>query len=66
MPGDLSSATEIRTGESNITVPGTGALVINSGRVVTAPDGTIEFEAGRIDFDDFAGAIDRICQALGG
>jgi len=53
VPGDLSSATETVTGE-NIFKPAHGAPVfLNAGRVVTAPDGTIEFRAGPQDFLDY-------------
>jgi len=65
VPGDFSSATETNVGE-NIFKPAHGAPVFKyAGRFVVAPDGTIEFEAGRNDFlDNFAAANQRMCEAL--
>jgi hypothetical protein len=69
VPGDLSSATETVTGE-NIFKPAHGAPVfLNAGRVVTAPDGTIEFRAGPQDFLDYfvngdTSVIQKLCAAL--
>jgi len=65
VPGDLSTATETVTGENIFTDPHIGQVIHNAGRFVTAPDGTIEFEAGRNDFlDNFAAANQRMCEAL--
>jgi hypothetical protein len=46
VPGDDTSGTETTTGQDNVTLPHQGAVLLNAGRVVTAPDGTIEFQAG--------------------
>ena len=67
--GDLSTATETSTGE-NIFKPAQGAPVfLNAGRVVTAPDGTVEFRSGPQDFLDFfvngdTSVIQKLCAAL--
>jgi hypothetical protein len=70
VPGDFSSATETVTGQASITVPGLGAVLLNAGKTVTAPDGTIEFRAGPQNFLDYfvdgdASVIDQLCAALG-
>jgi hypothetical protein len=70
VPGDLTSATETVTGQASITVPGLGAVLLNAGKTVTAPDGTIEFRAGPQDFLDYfvdgdTSVIDKLCAALG-
>ncbi len=49
VPGDLSTATTTNVGENIMTVPHTGQIFHYAGRFVVAPDGTIEFEAGRND-----------------
>jgi hypothetical protein len=69
VPGDFSTATETNTGENNFTVPHMGAVFLNAGRTVTAPDGTIEFMAGPLGFYDYfatgnSGAIQELCAAL--
>ena len=70
VPGDFGSATETVTGEVNFTVPGLGAVLLNAGRIVTAPDGTIEFSSGPQGFEDYfngdMSALDGLCAALGG
>ena len=47
-----------------------GAVLLNAGRTVTAPDGTIEFSAGQQDFIDAfvngnIAVLDELCAALG-
>jgi hypothetical protein len=69
VPGDFRTATETNTGENNFTVPHMGAVFLNAGRSVTAPDGTIEFLAGPSGFYDYfvnqnASAIQELCAAL--
>jgi hypothetical protein len=68
VPGDFSSATETNTGENNFTLPGQGAILLSSGRIVTAPDGSIEFRAGPQGFLDYgngdSSAMAKICAAL--
>jgi hypothetical protein len=69
VPGDISSATRTFTGE-NIFKPAHGAPVnLNAGRVVTAPDGTIEFRSGPQDFLDYfvngdTSVIQKLCAAI--
>jgi hypothetical protein len=69
VPGDFSSATETVTGQANITVPGMGEVLLNAGRTVMAPDGSIDFRAGPQDFLDFAfgntDVVNELCAALG-
>jgi hypothetical protein len=69
VPGDFSSATETVTGQANITIPGMGEVLLNAGRTVMAPDGSIDFRAGPQDFLDFAlgntDVLNELCAALG-
>ena len=69
VPGDFSSATETVTGQANITIPGMGAVLLNAGRTVTAPDGSIDFRAGPQDFLDYSlgntDVVNKLCAALG-
>ena len=69
VPGDFSLPTETVTGQANITIPGMGAVLLNAGRTVTAPDGSIDFRAGPQDFLDYAlgntDVINELCAALG-
>jgi hypothetical protein len=54
VPGDFSPVTETVTGQVNITIPGIGEVVLNAGRTVTAPDGSIDFRARPQDFLDYS------------
>ncbi len=69
VPGDFNTATETSTGE-NIFKPAQGAPVfLNAGRVVTAPDGTVEFRSGPQGFLDYfvngdTSALAALCAAL--
>ena len=69
VPGDFSSATETVTGQANITIPGMGAVLLNAGRTVTAPDGSIDFRAGPQDFLDYflgnTNVVNKLCATLG-
>jgi hypothetical protein len=69
VPGDFSSATETVTGQGNITIPGRGAVLLNAGRTVTAPDGSLDFRAGPQDFLDYflgnTDVVNELCAALG-
>ncbi len=70
VPGDLSTETQTIRGEVNFVVPGMGAVFLNAGRVVYAPDGSIEFQAGPQGFNDYfvngnTAALDQLCAALG-
>ncbi len=69
VPGDFSSATETVTGQANITIPGRGAVLLNAGRTVTAPDGSLDFRAGPQDFLDYflgnTDVVNELCAALG-
>ena len=69
-PGDLGSATETITGQW-IFRPAQGAPVfVNAGRLVFAPDFTLEFRSGPQDFIDLfvngdTSVLDPLCAALG-
>jgi len=68
--GDFASATETVTGEAIFTVPHTGAVFLNGGRTVTAPDGSIDFQAGPDGFLDYfvdgdVAVVQQLCTALG-
>jgi hypothetical protein len=70
-PGDFGSATETVTGQNNFTVAGHGVVLHNSGRTVTAPDGTIEFSSGKQNIADYfdngnTAVLGELCGALGG
>ena len=69
VPGDFSSATETVTGQGNITIPGRGAVLLNAGRTVTAPDGSLDFRAGPQDFVDYflgnTDVVNELCAAIG-
>ena len=72
VPGDLGSATETTTWHIDFHLEGGGApLFVNNGRTITAPDGTVVFRAGRLDFFDLfldgdTSVLDRLCAALAG
>jgi hypothetical protein len=72
VPGDLGTATETTTWNIHVHAPGGGApLLVNTGRTVTAPDGTIESRAGRLEFfeifaDGDTSLLGPLCAALGG
>src|SRR5262249_44466551 len=70
IPGDLNSAVATNAGDSNFPLPHIGALFVNAGRTVAAPDGSIEFESGPQGFlayfvDGDASVIQPLCSALG-
>ena len=71
VPGDLGSATETTTWQSQFHVQGAGAPVFwNSGRTVQFPIfGPTEFSAGRLDFfqlsDGDTSVLGPLCTALG-
>jgi hypothetical protein len=68
-PGDFGSSMLTITGEMVLHGPGSPVL-IGAGRIVFAPDGTLDFEAGPTGFLDLifgdASAVGPICSALGG
>jgi hypothetical protein len=72
VPGDLGSATETTTWQSQFHVQGAGAPVFwNSGRTVQFPIlGPTEFSAGRLGFfelsDGNTSVLGPLCAALGG
>jgi hypothetical protein len=69
VPGDFGSATETITGEDIFHPAGGAPVLIGAGRVVFAPDGTIDFSAGPTGFLDLisgnTSALEPLCAALG-
>lgn len=70
VPGDFGSATETVTGEINFTATGMGVVLQNAGRIVTAPDGTLDFSSGKQGLWDYfvngdTSAMTELCAALG-
>ena len=62
-PGDFSTATVTITGEFfKVTLPGSGLILNDVGRVVIAPDGTITFEGG--PHQVFNNQVQQLCAAL--
>ncbi len=70
VPGDETTATRTVTGETNFTAPHLGAIFLNAGKKVYAPDGSVEFSAGPNGFDAYfiagdAATLQQLCSALG-
>jgi hypothetical protein len=62
-PGDDSTVTTTQPGEVyKVTLPGSGLILHDVGRVIFAPDGTITFEAG--PHQGLSGDIQKLCAAL--
>lgn len=70
VPGDLGSATETTTWNIHVHARGAGApVIVNTGRTVQSPDGTIESQSGRLEFFDIFGGgrtslLEPLCAAL--
>lgn len=70
VPGDLGSATETTTGETNFTVPHLGAVLLNAGKVTFGADGSLDFRAGPQSFIYYfyngdSSVASELCAALG-
>ena len=70
VPGDLSSATETATFESAYRLKEGAPLLLNDGRMIFAPDGTVESYSGRLDWvklfvEGDTSVLDPLCTALG-
>jgi hypothetical protein len=69
VPGDLSAVTETTTGVNRFVLPHEGEILLDNGRVTTAPDGSIEFASARHDILSYVmgdtGAFQKLCAALG-
>lgn len=69
VPGDLASATLNSSGHLSITAPGFGGVILDVGRVVVGPDGTLEFAAGQFELGRYYNGelslVDDLCAALG-
>jgi hypothetical protein len=69
VPGDISTATETTTGEVIFHPAHSAPVFFNAGRVVTAPDGSIDFRAGPQNFldvlvDGHTELLEPLCAAL--
>jgi hypothetical protein len=62
-PGDFSTMTITITGaDFKVTLPGSGLILHDVGKVVFAPDGTITFEGG--PHQQLHGEVQKLCAAL--
>jgi len=62
-PGDFSTITATYTGQVyKVTLPGSGLILHDVGRVVFAPDGTITFEGG--PHQELHNQVQKLCAAL--
>jgi hypothetical protein len=62
-PGDFSTLTRTITGQVvTVTLPGSGLILHDVGRVVFAPDGTITFEGG--PHQELHNQVQQLCAAL--
>ena len=62
-PGDFSTVTATFTGQVyKVTLPGSGLILHDVGRVVFAPDGTITFEGG--PHQELHNQVQKLCAAL--
>ncbi len=70
VPGDLDTATTMSVEFLVASAPGYGAVLVNVGLTVTAPDGSVLSHTGRRDFDAYFGGdasvVDDLCAALEG
>jgi hypothetical protein len=67
--GDFSTATNTTIGETVLRPAHQAPVFFSTGRVVTAPDGTLEFRAGQQNFldvfvDGHTEVLDPVCAAL--
>lgn len=68
VPGDFSSATERQTGPFQITMPGHGVLLLDTGRIFFDVEGDLVLNGHHALFDYFNGdseAVAELCSALG-
>ena len=62
-PGDFSTVTLTNTGQQfHVSLPGSGLILLDVGKVVFAPDGTITFESGPHQVLD--NQVQELCAAL--
>jgi hypothetical protein len=70
VPGDLNSATTYSVESLVAVAPGFGTVLVNKGRSVYGPDGSVISRTGRRDFDAYFGGdtsvVAGLCVALGG
>lgn len=69
IPGDTTTGSTYTNASLRVTVPGLGAVLVEKGRLVSGPDGSLTKAAGRHDLVDFfngdASTLSGLCQALG-
>lgn len=69
VPSDFSTVTWTGHGVLSVTAPGSGAVLLEAGRVVYGPNGEQEFQAGPSDVNDYFGGdaavVEALCDALG-
>ena len=70
VPGDLDTITTYSTESLVAVAPGYGAVLVNTGRSVYGPDGSLISRTGRRDLDAYFGGdtsvVASLCAALGG
>jgi hypothetical protein len=70
VPGDFGSKTTTITGQMHVRADSGALVLIGAGRLVFAPGGTVEFQAGPSGFLDLVfglpAAVDPVCAGLGG
>jgi len=69
IPGDLNSGTQIFTGSARVYQPHGGSVLLETGRIVSAGDGTLLRESGQHPFTDYfvlgdTAAVQPLCDAL--
>lgn len=70
VPGDFNSGTVTFTGPTRVHLHDGGIVLIDTGRDLTLPDGTVEQSSGQHPFDQYflygnAAAFEPICAAVG-
>ncbi len=68
IPGDFNTDTWTGHGVLAITVPGSGAVVLEAGRTIVGPGGNVEAQSGPSDLSDYfngdASVVADMCAAL--
>jgi hypothetical protein len=68
VPGDLATATTYQHGVLSINVPGLGTVLLEAGRDIVNPDGTVDIRSGPSEISDYDNgdvhAVDALCAAL--
>jgi hypothetical protein len=64
VPSDFSTVTFTGHGVLSVTAPGSGAVLLEAGRVVVGPNGDLEAQAGPSDVSDYFGGNAEVAEAL--